>query len=327
MASSHRKPADSGKSTERRESAPLLSKSATTCVESSVEDLTDGVPPVMYRCLSRSCSIGSQLSAAASSTIHEESINDLTLEAGNSHGEYLPMSRLSIPKDDSSVAVPATTPSVKCVGNEKSPLIAFSHSDAAANYVSPSSARFSGSITHPATVPPPPVNARDDDDGYLHFRSIPATSSSDDQNSGGSLERLGPPPAIPTSATDYIMPLLPPKQHTSSGLRAQSLLLSSKPSIVDRRRGSADSRGVVSGSAVPLRENRDLSSVGSSTVSAGFSARHATERRASRKPNLTVDAVASANVVYTGELCYLSVGKSQLNDRKQSTEAFIVAVK
>ena len=298
--SSHRQ--TSGQSTtERRESAPLLAKPAAACVnENSVEDLTNTVPPSMYGCLSRSCSIGSQLSAAAS-TIHEESFHDLSLDgAGSNHGEYLPMSRLRASKDE-------TSETTKCSASEETPLIGATsrRDDATANYIFPSSALLADS-----TVPPPSASAgyrdsRDDDDGYLHFRSIPATPSSDEQNSGGSLERLGPPPEIPTSAAaDYIVPLLPPKQHASSELRANSLLLSGRPRIVERRRGSADSRGAASASswpAVPSRENRDLSSIGISAVSVCFSVRPAVERRVPHKPNLTVDAVASANFVYTGE--------------------------
>lgn len=306
LATSTRKSCDSRPSTEKRESAPLLSKAGAACVENTVENLVedpaDGLPPAMYHCLSRSCSIGSQLSAAASSTIHEESFHDLSPEPVNSYPEYLPMCRLGVQKDDGCVPVPVTTaPSASRCSDEKSPLIggAFSRGDASGNYVLPNSGPFS---VHLDSVPPPSGHRNTaNNDGYLAFRAIPVTSVGDDQNFGGSLERLGPPPEVPTNSPDCIIPLLPPKQHTSSGLRANSLLLSSKPRIIDRRRSSADSRGSVSGPAVPLRENRESSSASISTASAGFSARPATERRASRKPNLTVDAVASANFVYSGE--------------------------
>jgi len=392
----HRKTStESGKNVvERRESEPLLSQSASGHTENAAEDLADhGVEDLtddhgvvvpagaMYRCLSRSCSIGSQLSAAASSTLHEESFSDLTLDtAGTSpSADYLPMSRIGVPskddvssdvgKDGGSVVAPTGAKSKFAASDdEKLPLIAgtrLSRGDAAANYVLPSAAQFS---TNPATVRQPAVsegyqNARtanddatndspsidsahsaaagnyvlpssgrlatnptsvrplpasagyrstrqhnDVDDGYLQFRSIPATPPSDDdddRNSLGSLERLGPPPEIPTlsAAADYIVPVLPPKPSTSSGLRANSLLLSSKPTVINRRRGSADSHP--STAIGPLRENtRDSPSLaGLSNPSAGLSARPASERRASRKPNLTVDAVASANIAYTGESC------------------------
>ena len=292
---SNRRPADARPSTARRESAPLLTKSTSACVQNSDDDLADVVPPTMYRCLSRSCSIGSQLSAAAS-TIHEESFSDLTLEAANSHSEYLPMSRLTV-RDDNPTPVSSATQSAKRGGSKKSPPIFVPRKDVAAGSESVSLSSFR--TTQPTAVPSASYRSARDDQGYLLFQPTGIVSPADDQNLGGSLERLGPPPEVPTtSSADYITPQLPPKQHTTSGMRTHSLLLNSKPQIVGRRRGSADSWGAVSGTtgpAVPLRENRD------STLSS-ISARPATERRGSRKPNLTVDAVASANIAYSGEL-------------------------
>lgn len=367
---------------ERRESEPLLSKSASGHVENSMEDFTSHgvvediaddyrvvVPAgTVYQCLSRSCSIGSQLSAAASSTIHEESFSDLTLEtAGTSpHADYLPMSRVSLPskddvinKDGSFIVASSTTTKSTASNEEKLPLVAgtrFYHGDASSNYVSPSLSRFSanpssikcassseeklplvaGAVPHsdatanyvlpsatrfssnPTTVRPLPMSAgcgntrqrSDVDDGYLQFRSIPATPPSDDDDDCiGSLERLGPPPEVPMSSvaqSDYIVPVRPPKQNPSPGQRTNSQLLGGIPAtIVDRRRGSADSR--LSG---PLQENPHISPslAGFSGASASLSKRPASERRAVRpKPNLTVDTVASANLVHMGEFCKQSV--------------------
>jgi len=298
----NRRPPEARPSTTRRESAPLLTKSNSACVQNSDEDLADVVPPTMYRCLSRSCSIGSQLSAAASSTIHEESFNDLTLEAASSHGEYLPMSRLTGRKDDDPVPVSSIAQSAKRSGSKKSPPMTgpFPRNSVAAGAesVNLSSLRTPQST---AIASASYRNARDEE-GYLLFHPTVGTSSADDRNFEGSLERLGPPPEVPTTTSaDYIIPMLPPKQNT----RANSMLSNSRPRIVDRRRGSSDNWGTVSGTmgpAVPSRENRDLTLSSISTGSAGISARPASERRASRKPNLTVDAVASANTAYSGEL-------------------------
>jgi len=101
-------PPDVGSTSTAHERAPLLSKSAAVVQNnSSVEDLSpDGSHrPVMYRCLSRSCSIGSQLSAAASSPVHDEYVSDLALDVascGSSHGEYVPMSRIATAQRDDS---------------------------------------------------------------------------------------------------------------------------------------------------------------------------------------------------------------------------------
>jgi len=291
-------PPDSRKNIGRRESAPLLSKTSVACVPNSVEDLTDGASPGIYQCMSFSGSVGSQLSAAGSSMAHEESFNDLSMEIGSSHGEYLPMSRITIPKDDSS----ASTQSAKCGSVETCPLLGtFPRDNVAPSSVSESINLSSLRATQSATVAPSLTSAScrnsRDEDGYLLFQPTVLASAGGDQNSGGSLERLGPPPEIPTSSADYIIPRLPPKQHKTAGLRANSLLLSSRPPIIDRRRGSADNWAAASGGsgpAVPSRENRD-------PTLAGFSTRPTAERRASRKPNLTVDALASANIACTGE--------------------------
>jgi len=321
LASSRRKPSQS----ERNETVPLMSKPSATCEDTSIEDLSDGAVATIYQCMSRSFSVGSQLSAAASSTIHEESLSDLTLDAAASHNEYLPMSRISAAKDIRSVArdnVAGDNGSVakddRCVakdngiaaavsrhsasrgGSETSPLLsAHRDVDPKPGSVSPRSGLSPSHASDSAMVVPSSMsavyrNARDES-GYLLFRPTGVTPTSD----GGSLERLGPPPEVPTSAADYIMPALPPKQRPSSGQRANSLLLSGRPHVAPRRRGSADSWGPASassGPAVPPRENRDIS-----TPAAGIPSRPASERRATRKPNLTVDAIASANNVYTGE--------------------------
>ena len=254
-----------------------------------MEDLRDGgAVTVMYRCLSRSFSVGSQLSAAAASTIHEESCSDLTVDANNSRSDYLPMSRISVVREDSNGPVVGPPPAAQGI-SETSPLLS-ARSDVSPKpgSVSQSSALSSrasdSAMVVPSSMSASYRNARDES-GYLLFRP----------SDGGSLERLGPPPQIPTSAADYIIPRLPPKQHVSSGQRANSLLLGCRPHVAARRRGSADSWGVASsGPAVPPRENRD-------SASAGISSRPTPERRGPRKPNLTVDAVASANSVYTGE--------------------------
>jgi len=298
----NRKPRGAEKDVERRESVPLVSKSTSECVENSVEVIDDGEAPMTYRGLSRSCSVGSQLSAAASSMVHEESFNDLSSDTNN---DYLPMSQIAAAtKYDSSRTVSAAAERGSV---EKLPAtVPFPHDDddddAPASSVSESIRLLSSRLSQSATVSPSMMSASfrntRDDDGYLLFRPTSVTSTVGDQDSGGSLERLGPPPEIPTPAADYIIPLLPPKQHTSGGLRANSMMSSTRPRIIDRRRGSADSWAAppgTSGPAVPPRENRDL-------ALAGISTRPANEQRASRKPNLTVDAVASANISYTGEL-------------------------
>lgn len=297
---SRRSSPDVGKKTaERRESEPLLGKSTMPCMENSEEDLTDGAAVTMYRCLSRSCSVGSQLSAAASSTLHEESINDLTLEASSPNNEYLPMSRITVPEDDAPMAASAAEHG----SSEKSPLLGtFCRGEVAEVSVSKSLSPSSSRATNPAAVPPS-VSYRNtkDEDGYLLFHPTTVSSASNDQGSGGSLERLGPPPEIPTSAAtaDYIVPVLPPKTRTSAGLRTHSLLLNNRPRLADRR-GSADAWCATSS---PARENPDMTLASISTASSGISHRPASERRASRKPNLTVDAAASADV---GELLIIS---------------------
>ena len=69
-----------------------------------------------------------------------------------------------------------------------------------------------------------------------------------------------------------------------------------------RGRGSVES----SGPAVPVRENRGSNLAGISTPSVAISSRPAAQRLASRKPNLTVDAVASANTVNSGAFSTLA---------------------
>ena len=369
------------------------------CDDTSTEDLCDGmIVPTIYRCLSRSFSVGSQLSAAAASTtIHEESLGDLTLDAAAARSDYLPMSGIgsaareksgtvagqssaSAARVKSSPLLSGPEPSSasrqsEATRGEKSPLLSGSRSDAGmvsepsvnaatrgqktlpvavhsntntvphqsaptdseelplvpgrtdVSSVSRQSAAARGtsenspllsaptpaSVSHQslgltsrasdsAMVVPSSGSARyhsgRDESGYLLFRPTGFAATGD----GGSLERLGPPPEIPTSAADYIMPALPPKQRPKSGQRANSLLLSGRPQIPARRRGSADSWGAAPtslGLAVPPRENRD--SPGISAPSAGIPVRSATERRRPRKPTLTVDAIASANSICTGE--------------------------
>ena len=309
LSSSSRKPSQSA----RHESVPLLSKSSSVGEDTSVEDLSDGtVPSAMYRCLSRSFSVGSQLSAAAASTIHEESFSDLNLdETGNARNEYLPMSRISsaIKDEGSGTAAAAVSRQSAAHGSsEKSPLLSI-RGDVDQKPICAASQSLhlsSGPACDYAAIVPSSVTASyrspRDESGYLLFRPTNMAPAAD----GGSLERLGPPPEIPTSAAaDYIIPTLPPKQHASSAQRVSSLLLSCRPPhIAARRRGSADSWGgatsASSGPAVPPRENRDSASAGISTPLAGISSRPSTERRA-WKPNLTVNAIASANSVYTGE--------------------------
>jgi len=370
----------------------MLSKSSSVC-DTSTEDLSDGtIVPTIYRCLSRSFSVGSQLSAAAASTtIHEESLGDLTLDAAAAtRSDYLPMSGIGSAAREKSGTVAARVESSPLLSGpepssasrqseatrgEKSPLLSGSRSDAGmvsepsvnaatrgqktlpvavhsntntvphqsaptdseelplvpgrtdVSSVSRQSAADRGtsenspllsaptpaSVSHQslgltsrasdsAMVVPSSGSARyhsgRDESGYLLFRPTGFAATGD----GGSLERLGPPPEIPTSAADYIMPALPPKQRPKSGQRANSLLLSGRPQIPARRRGSADSWGAAPtslGPAVPPRENRDSSGI--SAPSAGIPVRSATERRRPRKPTLTVDAIASANSICTGE--------------------------
>ena len=293
----------------RRESVPLLSKSAARCGgRTSVEDLGGGAPPAtMYRCWSRSGSIGSQLSAAASSTaIHKDSLTDLAvLGACNPQNDYLPMSPVGAPKRSNSAVSAGTLASQSSKqGNvKKSPADAFSRGrvcpKSAENFVSQSSGNSTPSAVQSVSIVPSSMTASyrnvREEPGYLLFQPTGAVSTNDDQNSGDSLERLGPPPEIPTAAAvDYMVPL--PKQHTSGGMRANSMQLTSKPHIVPRRRGSVES----SGPAVPLRENRGSTLAGISKPSVAISSRPAAQRLASRKPNLTVDAVASANTVNSG---------------------------
>jgi len=361
------------------------------CDDTSTEDLSDGtIVPTIYRCLSRSFSVGSQLSAAAASTtIHEESLGDLTLDAA-ARSDYLPMSGIGsaareksgtvaarvesspllsgpepnsasrqseamrgekspllsgrsdagmvsepsvdaatrgqkmLPLTGNSNATTVTQQHSTATDSEESPLVpghtdvsSVSRQSAAARGTSENSPLLSAptpaSISHQslgltsrasdsAMVVPSSGSARyhsgRDESGYLLFRPTGFAATGD----GGSLEQLGPPPEIPTSAADYIMPALPPKQRPKSGQRANSLLLSGRPQIPARRRGSADSWGAAPtslGPAVPPRENRDSSGI--SAPSAGIPVRSATERRRPRKPTLTVDAIASANSICTGE--------------------------
>ena len=297
LSSSSRKPSQSAT---HREHAPLLSKSSTVSSDTSVEDLTDvAVPSMMYQCLSRSFSVGSQLSAAAStSIIHEESFSDdLTLDDArdSSRNEYLPMSRISSAAKDKDYNNGVVRKSSACSNSEKSPLLS-GRSD-----VDPKPSSVSRGPPTPvcdyASVVPSSVSASyqsaRDESGYLMFR--PTTTD------GGSLERLGPPPEVPTSAgADYVIPALPPKQHPP-GQRANSLLLSGRPPhMMARRRGSADSWGAVPAGSGPAVPPRDLASAGINMPLASMSNRPTAERRA-RKPNLTVNAVASANSVNTGE--------------------------
>ena len=361
--------------------------------DTSTEDLSDGtIVPTIYRCLSRSFSVGSQLSAAAASTtIHEESLGDLTLDAATAaRSDYLPMSGIGsaareksgtvaarvesspllsgpeqssasrqseatrgekspllsgrsdagmvsepsvdaatrgqkmLPLTGNSNATTVTQQHSTATDSEESPLVpgrtdvsSVSRQSAAARGTSENSPLLSApspaSVSHQslgltsrasdsAMVVPSSGSARyhsgRDESGYLLFRPTGFAATGD----GGSLEQLGPPPEIPTSAADYIMPALPPKQRPKSGQRANSLLLSGRPQIPARRRGSADSWGAAPtslGPAVPPRENRDSSCI--SAPSAGIPVRSATERRRPRKPTLTVDAIASANSICPGE--------------------------
>jgi len=303
LVSSRRKTSDS----EQHETSPLLPKSLSTSEHASVDDLTDGAAPMMYRCLSRSFSVSSQLSAAASSTIHEESCNNLHL----AENEYLPMSGTSTVKTEGSI--PASAVSSQLIqqpsATDKFLGRTLPSSDVSPKLAASSVSRrssLSSQDTDSATVVPSVMsasyrNARDES-GYLLFQPTGVASTTD----GGSLERLGPPPEIPAvSASDYITPRLPPRQH-AAGQRTHSLMLNSRPRAPPtRRRGSADGWSSTPGSlgpTVPPRDNRN-------SASSGVPVRPASERQASRKPNLTVDAVGSASRSLAGEFVISFVEK------------------